>query len=34
MHEEVAAMVEDIQLMDKKDIQARKLSGGMRRKLR
>ena len=27
-------MVEDIQLMDKKDTQANKLSGGMKRKLR
>ena len=34
MHEEVAAMVKDIQLMDKKDTQASKLSGGMKRKLR
>ena len=28
------SMVEDIQLMDKKDTQAIKLSGGMKRKLR
>ena len=34
MREEVAAMVEDIQLMDEKDTQASKLSGGMKRKLR
>jgi ABC-type lipopolysaccharide export system ATPase subunit len=34
VREEVAAMVEDIQLMDKKDTQASKLSGGMKRKLR
>ena len=34
MCEEVAAMVKDIQLMDKKDTQASKLSGGMKRKLR
>ena len=34
MHEEVMSMVEDIQLVDKKDTQAGRLSGGMKRKLR
>lgn len=34
VREEVMAMVEDVQLVDKKDIQAARLSGGMKRKLR
>ena len=34
VHEEVISMVKDIQLIEKKDIQAGRLSGGMKRKLR
>lgn len=34
MREEVTSMIEDINLVEKKDIQASKLSGGMKRKLR
>lgn len=34
VREEVMSMVEDIGLVEKKDIQASKLSGGMKRKLR
>ena len=34
VREEVASMIKDIDLVEKKDIQASKLSGGMKRKLR
>ena len=34
MREEVISMIKDVQLVDKKDVQASKLSGGMKRKLR
>ena len=31
---EVSSMIEELQLLDKKDIQVRNLSGGQKRKLR